>query len=142
MVPTGDTSAVAQLLLDIYTGKEKVHRDLSHDRELDGKSDPNSVAERFVGSYETTLPRVHDDKYASSEDFWTVGNAARWMLLFSRVLGLDKPSEGVSLKTEDVRLLEEMKIGEKLQGKGVDGENVWKMLMGSDMLEGEAELKE
>jgi len=142
VVPTGDTSAVASLLIDIYTGKAKVHRDLSHDRELDGKSDPNSVAERFVGSYDTAVPKVHDDEYSTSEDFWTVGNAARWMLLFSRVLGLPKATAEGNVTEEHVGLLEEMKIGEKLAGKGVDGENVWTMVMGGDMLDGEGEIKD
>lgn len=141
IVPTGDSSAVARLLLDIYMGKAKVHRDLSRDRQLSGKSDPNSVAERFVGSYESTVPKVHADENATSEDFWTVGNATRWMLLFSRLLRLPAAIED-DLTEDHARVLREMRAGEELAGKGVEGENVWKMVMGSDMLEGEGELKD
>lgn len=142
IVPAGDSSATAQLLLDIHEGKAQVHRDLSSKRELDGKSDPNSVAEKFVGSYTAPVPPVKADKDATSEDFWTVGNAARWMLLVSRLLGLPLKGEtGDGEVTEqDAGLLSEMKIGEKLAGKGVDGENVWKMVIGKDLVEGEGAL--
>ena len=63
-----------------------------------------------------------------------MGNAARWMLLASRLLGLK--AEG-----EDAGLLKSMDVGEPLERKGVDGMNVWKMVMGKDMLEGEGEVR-
>ena len=88
-----------------------------------------------MGSYEAPVVSVHSDENSTSEDFWTVGNAARWMLLASRVLGLEKGGEA-----GEVGLLESMEIGKKLAGKGIDGENVWKMVMGKDMIEGEGEL--
>ena len=114
-------------------------RPLSPDRQVDGKSDPNAVAEKFVGSFESPMTKVHSDEGATSEDFWTVGNATRWMLLASRVLGLEPDVEG--LQSGDADVLKSMEIGKKLQGKGVDGENVWKMVMGKDMIEGEGELR-
>jgi hypothetical protein len=142
IVPAGDSSAVATLLLDIHEGKTQVHRDLSHNRELNGKSDPNSVAEKFVGSDSAPVPPVKADADATSEDFWTVGNAARWMLLASRLLGLPQKGEkgDAEVTEQDVGLLNEMRVGEKLEGKGVDAENVWKMVMGKDLVEGEGEL--
>ena len=84
--------------------------------------------------------KVHGDKGATSEDFWTVGNAARWMVLASRVLGLDDKSEG-KVETEEIGVLNEMKIGERLEGKGMDVMNVWKMVMRSEMIDGEGELR-
>lgn len=87
-----------------------------------------------MGDYEQPMVQVHDDQHATSEDFWTVGNAARWMLLASRVLGLDLTDDG------EGGVLGEMGIGKKLEGRGLDGENVWKMVMGSEMLEGEGAL--
>ncbi len=138
VVPTGDSSAVAQTLLDIYQQKTAVKRDLSTERELHGMTDPNAVAEKFVGSFEEPVQKVHADAGATSEDFWTVGNAARWTLLASRVLGLDV---GEGLQGEEGELLKSMDIGKVLEGKEVDRENVWKMVMGSDMLDGEAEIR-
>ncbi len=135
VVKTGDSEAVAQILLDIYEGKAKVDRPLSAKREYKGQSDPNAVAQAFVGSYDAAVTKIHSDVGATSEDFWTVGNAARWMLLFSRLLGL--PAEGAGLKGDDVETLKSMEIGTVLKGKGMDGENVWKMVMGKDSLEGE-----
>ena len=134
VVKTGDTDAVAETFLGIYQEKLKVSRPLPGDRKHDGKSDPNAVAQQFVSSFEQPMVKVHTDEGATSEDFWTVGNAARWMLLVSRVLGLR--AEG-----QEEGLLKSMGIGNKLEGKGVDGENVWKMVMGKDMLEGEGELR-
>ncbi|KAK8853482.1 hypothetical protein IAR55_004189 [Kwoniella newhampshirensis] len=141
VVPTGDRSAVASLLFDIYQGKEKVHRDLSKGRDLDGKSDPNSVAQAWVGDFDQAAIKIHADEAATSEDFWTVGNAARWMLLFDKLLGLQAGEKG-SVTTEDVGLLKSMGVGSPLEGKEKNDEalNVWKMVMGDDLLEGEAGL--
>ena len=134
VVKTGDTDAIADTFLGIYQEKLKVSRPLPADRKNEGKSDPNAVAQQFVSSFEQPMIKIHTDEGATSEDFWTVGNAARWMLLVSRVLGLR--AEG-----PDEELLKSMEIGKQLAGKGVDGENVWKMVMGKDMLEGDGELR-
>lgn len=48
IVPSGDSAAVSDTLYKIYKGKLSVHRDLSEEKELDGKSDPNSVAQEWV----------------------------------------------------------------------------------------------
>lgn len=141
VVPTSDTKAIASLLIDIHSGKERVHRAIPSSRTVDGNSDPNSVAQAFVNDYEMPMVKVHADDGATSEDFWTVGNAARWMLLASRVLGLSPEAEGGGVGTEEVELLKSMEVGKKMSDKGIDGVNVWKMVMGSDMLEGEAEIR-
>ena len=143
IVPAGDSSAVAKLFLDIYEGRVKVHRDLSRKRELRGKyDDPNTVAESWVGSYHSPVIRVHDDRHSTSEDFWTVGNATRWMLLASRLLGLplEDGKNGFKTSEEEKSLLKGMRVGQPLPAKGVDGENVWNMVMGDDALPGEGAL--
>jgi hypothetical protein len=136
VVPSGDSEAVASLLLDIYQNKTTTDRDMAPKYKLDGKSDPNSIAEQFVRNFEMTMPKIHGDDGATSEDFWTVGNAVRWMLLASRLTAGDGAVEG-----GEEGVLGKMKVEEKLEGKGVDGENVWKMVMGDDMIEGEGELR-
>lgn len=143
IVPAGESSPVAQLLLDIDKGKEQVHRDLSNGRDFKGKTDPNSVAEAFVGSYDASVPPIKDDKHATSEDFWTVGNTARWLLLISRMLGLEPDAIGANeYGTVDnaEELLKEMGVGESIPGKGSEATNVWKMLIGKDLIDGEGDL--
>ncbi|ORY25443.1 hypothetical protein BCR39DRAFT_544106 [Naematelia encephala] len=142
VTPVSSPSEVAKLLFDIYQGKIKVHRDLSRERELDGKSDPNSIAERFVSDYDMPMIKVHADDAATSEDFWTVGNATRWMLLTARLLGLKVDNDGdVEMNAEDQGLLSGMDIGKPLLGKGEEGGNVWQMVMGDDMVKGEGEIR-
>ncbi|WWC64868.1 uncharacterized protein I303_107482 [Kwoniella dejecticola CBS 10117] len=157
IVPAGDRHAVANLLYDIYIGKEQIHRDLSNSslgNDLKGKpTDPNSIAQLWVGDFDKAAQKVHEDEGSTSEDFWTVGNATRWMLLFARLLGLspevnvseNKDENGTGtgsteITTEQVELLKSMDVGKKLNDKGIDGVNVWKMVMGDDMVEGEGEL--
>ncbi|WVQ83736.1 hypothetical protein IAT38_005880 [Cryptococcus sp. DSM 104549] len=135
IVPARNPGAVADKLFDIFTGKIKVHRDLSSTREFEGKSDPNSIAQAWIGDFDRQALKVHDDDGATSEDFWTVGNSTRWMLLFDRLLGLKASGKG-----DEAEILKKMGVGEPLVGKGVEGGNVWKMVMGDDMLEGEGEL--
>jgi hypothetical protein len=74
---------------------------------------------------------VYSEKGDTSEDFWTVGNATRWMVLFSRLLGIKGDGD----------VLEGMKAGEPLLKKGEEGGNVWELVMGKDLVEGEAEVK-
>ncbi|KAK4689437.1 hypothetical protein P7C73_g671, partial [Tremellales sp. Uapishka_1] len=122
VVPSGNSSAVASLLLDIHAGKTKVTRQLK-EMGVNGSSDPNGVAEQFVKSFDDAVPRVREpqDDGATSEDFWTVGNATRWMWLFSELLGIG---------SKDLDM-----------GAGPDGGgNVWKMVMGGDMPEGDGDL--
>ncbi|WVR09670.1 hypothetical protein IAU60_006745 [Kwoniella sp. DSM 27419] len=162
IVPTGDRNAVASLLYDIYTGKVTYDRDLSANRDVNSKQDPNSISQQWVGNTDAAAKKVHESDDDISEDFWTVGNSTRWMLLFDRLLGL-KPEDGDHAKdadedgnrligthdqpggkkkmTADVeKVLSGMKVGTKLEGKGVDGVNVWTMVMGDDMVPGEGEL--
>ena len=140
VVPTGDSKAVSSLFYDIYTGKKQVHRYLSRSAQsLDGKSDLNSEAEAFVRDFDKPMIRVHSDNGATSEDFWTVGNATRWMLLADRLLGL--PVSGGELNAQESGLLSGMEVGQKLGGVGVDGKNVWEMVMGKNMISGEGEIR-
>lgn len=157
IVKAGDASAVASLLFNIYTDKVSVQRDTKELDSLGTNPDPNAVAEAFVSDLEAPLPPIKRDKNATSEDFWTVGNATRWMLLFSKVLGLpvhstateeqhvlpidnggmDIPSQ---MSQEFKEIIRDMGVGQKILGKGEEGGNVWKMVMGQDLVEGEGEL--
>lgn len=66
----------------------------------------------------------------TSEDFWTVGNAVKWMLLWARLSGKEIEEGG-----EDEKVLRELlgDVGGK-GGKGVwegmEGRNVWETVMG------------
>jgi hypothetical protein len=79
------------------------------------------------------------------------------MLVAARLIGLEPEHLGeerggpvpdstsrtnghVQAKEQEL-VLRSMEVGEKLHGKAVDGRNVWKMVMGNDMLPGEAELR-
>ncbi|OWZ62460.1 hypothetical protein AYX14_05083 [Cryptococcus neoformans] len=138
IVPSGDSAAVSDTLYKIYKGKLSVHRDLSEEKELDGKSDPNSVAQEWVGNFDEAYRKIHDDDGATSEDFWTVGNATRWMLLFAKLLDLKIDQTG-EVNEQDVNVLKKLEK-EKLPNKGETGGNVWHMLMGDDMLKDEGAL--
>lgn len=84
LVDVGDYEAVASILFDIYTGKKSITRKLTGAAlKMDIGSDPNAVAEAFVRTLGEPVPKVHDESNSSSEDFWTVGNAVKWMLLVS-----------------------------------------------------------
>ncbi|EIW72195.1 trehalose synthase [Tremella mesenterica] len=132
IVPTANSHAVAQTLYDIHQGNISVHRTLDPERKLDGrKTDPNSVSEEFVRNFDEPMLKVHADDGATSEDFWTVGNVTRWLYLFSRLLGLEHDGD---------ETLQSMDIGTQLVGKKIDGPNVWEMVMGKDMVQGEGEL--
>ena len=139
VVPTSDSGAVGSLLVDIYTKKVEVKRDLARGRDLHGKTDPNSVAQAFVGGYEQPVPQVHTDPGSTSEDFWTVGNSTRWMLLFTRLLGLSNTPN--DLTQDEGQVLQSMEASKELEGKSLDYVNVWKMVMGKDMLQGEGEIR-
>lgn len=96
-----------------------------------------------MGSYDNPVPRVRDDEHATSEDFWTVGNTTRWLLLASRILGLSperlvEDEYGATEGSE--RLLQDMGVGKEIPGKGSEPTNVWKMVMGNDLIEGEGAL--
>jgi hypothetical protein len=135
---------MAAVLFDIYEGRKSVHRDLSRGRDLNGKTDPNSVAEAFVGDCDAPVPKVRDDKNGTSEDFWTVGNTSRWLLLASRLLGLpleplDGEIQGQAVPNAE-ELLKEMGVGKPLPGKGTEPLNVWKMVIGKDLIENEGAL--
>lgn len=56
IVPAGDSAAVSDTLYKIHKGELSVHRDISVEEELDGKSDPNSVAQEWVSV--STLPFI------------------------------------------------------------------------------------
>ena len=152
IVPSGNPSATAKVLMDIYTGKKSVKRDLSSDRKLkspeadekdagvskedEGEgTDPNAVAEQFVRTFDAPVIKVASDEGSTSEDFWTVGNSVRWMLLCAQLLGLS-----ITAKGEEGEVLRKMDVSGKMISKDEEGGNVWKMVMGDDMKKGEGEV--
>lgn len=169
-MPSGDATAVSDLLIDIYTGKKRVHRDLSTGKALEGdKTDPNSVAEAFVRDFERDMPQIKEDRGSTSEDFWTVGNAVKWMYLASKILGLGAESGGLVVdaqekgpeeaeaeakgQTEEERREVAKKDKAVLEAMGIKGggwdvkkecmeENVWKLVMGQDLIKGEGFIRE
>jgi hypothetical protein len=62
------------------------------------------------------------------------------MLLVAKLLGL--PISEESTKGQDGEVLKSMKVDEGLLKKGEEGGNVWKMVMGDDMREGEGAIRE
>jgi hypothetical protein len=183
IVPCGDSQVVSQLLYDIYTGKSSLpsgpgNEAASQQMHADpiSEPDPNTAAQTFVRDLKAPVRPIHDpvEPGSTSEDFWTVGNAVKWMLLASRVLGLglDEQRESVhsgdgdgdgaehgereqkqkqdakqlgKLDLEDVEVLKRMGVGEDMwrgvQVHGKGAENVWKMVMGDDLGEGEGEVR-
>ncbi|WVN90064.1 uncharacterized protein L203_105299 [Cryptococcus depauperatus CBS 7841] len=139
IVPAGQSEPVSDLLYKIYKGEVRIHDGLREGVDLEDKSDPNSVAQEWVGNFDEAVMKVHSDDRATSEDFWTVGNATRWMLLVDRLLALPLEKGGL-VQAQDVQVLQKMGVGERLLGKGKTGENVWKMVMGDDLFEGDGEL--
>jgi hypothetical protein len=59
------------------------------------------------------------------------------MILASRLLGLEPEAAN-----GDKDVLGKMDVGKQLIGVGEEGGNVWKLVMGDDMLEGDGEVKE
>lgn len=151
-MPAANPSATADVLMDIYTGKKAVKRALPADRILHsdtpdgdnegrGGTDPNAVAEEFVRSFDAPMIKIATDEGSTSEDFWTVGNSVRWMLLCAQLLGIPATSDGGNGSEDNEEILRKMGVGMKLLARGEEGGNVWKMVMGDDMRQGEAELK-
>lgn len=120
IVPTDDLDAVANLLFEIRTGKTSLTRPQGSTKE---DKSPNAVSEEWVSSYDAPVPKVASDAGATSEDFWTVGNAVKWMYLATRVLEL--PVDGADRSAET--------------GKG-EGGNVWRIAMGDEAKEGEGKI--
>ena len=155
IVPTADPKAVADKLFDLHQGKIKLSREVpKHAHPSDSaygqrsespiqigndtgmgdttdQTDPNSLSDAFVENFSEPVPKVHSDCGATSEDFWTVGNVTRWGYLFTRLLALDEGKDEV---------LRTMQSGKALEGKGVDGTNVWELVMGQDKVQGEGHL--
>lgn len=119
-MPTDDIDAVANLLFDIRTGKTSLERPTDPDGE---DKSPNAISEDWVNKYDEPVPKVAGDAGATSEDFWTVGNAVKWMYLATQVL--DLPLAGV---------------GETFKGEKGEGGNVWRMAMGGDAKDGEGKV--
>jgi len=116
IVPTDDVDAVANLLFDFHTGKKTLIGDSQ-------KIDPNTAADEWVEKYDEPVPKINGGLGSTSEDFWTVGNATKWMYLATQVL--KSPLDGV---------------GEVYGFETGDGGNVWKMVMGDGLKEGEGEV--
>lgn len=134
--------------------KHRHHHHHHHSPGHDGgvPIDPNALADDFVRRAGAPFPVVHPDSAAPSEDFFTVGNAARWLLLFSLLSGKPIKQEhharfrvdrNEGTPEEEVRLLESMGlsqeggIGGKAAMEKINMANVWQMVMGEDMLEGD-----
>jgi hypothetical protein len=120
VVPTDDIDAVAKLLYEIRTGKTSLARPSISDGE---DKSPNSISEEWISKHDAPVPQVAGSAGATSEDFWTVGNAIKWMYLATRVLDISLDDLGEPLKA----------------GKG-EGGNVWRMAMGQDAKEGEGQI--
>ena len=71
----------------------------------------------------------NEEVTGTSEDFWTVGNACKWMVLVGRLVGGGKlVAEG----GKDEQVLREL-LGEGGEGKeweGMEGRNVWETVSG------------
>ena len=116
IIPTDDIDAVANLLFDFHSGKASLNGDSQN-------TDPNTAAGEWVEKYDEPVPKVNGGLGSTSEDFWTVGNATKWMYLATQVLGI--PLEGV---------------GQNFGFETGDGGNVWKMVMGDDLKPNEGEI--
>ncbi|KAJ9119096.1 hypothetical protein QFC22_003587 [Naganishia vaughanmartiniae] len=108
----------------------------------------NEFANRFVSDIGTPFPEVHPDESSPSEDCFTIGNAARWLLILSLMSGRAASAEHHSARQggdgeEDVNLLESMGLSRNDARGGREAfqeyneQAVWKMLMGDDIDEGE-----
>ena len=111
---------------------------------------------------------MHDDAAATSEDFWTVGNATKWMLLASRLLDLSpqapsamgrmakdtldaasrmvgagrvEPEAEMRMTEAEEGVLASMGVGQGIEKRNDVATAVWKMVMGKDMLQGEGEIR-
>ncbi len=110
--------------------------------------DPNTVADIFCEDVGRPFPAIHVDETSPSEDFFTIGNAARWLLLWSMLDGRGVRG-GAGLEDGDLDLLQSMGLpledvhpqGQPMNGQDImrkfNGENVWRLLMGADVKEGE-----
>lgn len=100
---------------------------------------PNEEAEKAVADFggEGSLLPVNSDVGGggTSEDFWTVGNATKWMWLASRLLGLAIDHDGI-----EQGLVDEMGSAEEVAKSEFIG-NVWKLVMGDEMREGEGDIR-
>lgn len=112
--------------------------------------DPNTSAENFVRNVGAPFPAVHPDGAAPSEDFFTVGNASRWLLILSLMSGKpirrshherDEVIDGEADSDGEVELLKSMGLSEQGTPGGkselmkVNGQNVYRMLMTEKHLE-------
>jgi hypothetical protein len=114
--------------------------------------DPNSVADFFVQDIGRPYPPIRGDEASPSEDFFTVGNAARWLLLWSLLDGRGVKARSHELIDGDVELLADMGIpvddgsgqfvpqGGKAAMANWNEDVVWKMLMREDTLPDEGVL--
>jgi hypothetical protein len=77
--------------------------------------------------------RSATDEGSTSEDFWTVGNAVKWMYLFSRVLGL-KPEFGSDVEGDWGGVMGNAEgLGENTEaGDAVKGRNEWREMLKRD----------
>ncbi len=198
IVPVSQPSEVATLLTEIFTGEKTTTRPLATHEKLDSSSsstdpfattttspkevsvegaqdiengdgtDPNAVAEQFVKNFERPMIKISSDLGSTSEDFWTVGNAVRWMLLTAKLVGLEVGEDESSIVENEIGngnknkngnetsssqsqkestssslfLLRSMGVGQGILSENKDehGGNVWKMVMGDDLKEGDGQL--
>lgn len=131
IVPSGQSQPVADKLFDLFTSDFCPLSTIST-FEKEGKS-PNSVADEIVSNLKAKPPRINpspedgpssEKEVGTSEDFWTVGNAVKWMTIWSR-LGSKE------IDTDDEGLLEGI-LGKKGEGvwDGIEGRSVWETVMG------------
>jgi hypothetical protein len=95
IVKTDDIDAVTNLLFDFHQVKASLAKDMTD-------KDPNRLSNEWVEKYDEPVPKINGGVGATSEDFWTVGNATKWMYLATRVL--DMPLDGVGEPSGDTIL--------------------------------------
>lgn len=88
---------------------------------------PASLADRVVSDLSAPPPPIDpreaegEQRVGTSEDFWTVGNAVKWMVLFGRLCG------GAGGRSELEGLL-----GEKGGFEEMEGRDVWETIHGRE----------
>lgn len=112
---------------------------------------PNDSADQYVKTVGAPFPKVKPTPDGPSEDFFTIGNALKWLLLFSLISGKaiskdDHTEENGGMGDADVELLKSMGLketgwkGGKEAMREYGDKAVWKMVMGDALEEGEGRI--
>nr|AOR51716.1 trehalose synthase [Phaffia rhodozyma] len=129
LVDPGDSEAVSERLLELYRAKRCPLTSIAL-LEQDGET-PNSMADKTVSDYLARQPKISPTgikDIGTSEDFWSVGNASKWMLLWSRLAGLEVENEAD--RNVLGRMLPENGAARSDIWKDMEGRDVWEMISG------------